>query len=373
MPSTPPSNDAANAMLTLDCYGQFSSNSIRDLAWLLFSPAVFECPLGPYSAFDFQLDHARVMQWLHDEDVKVTTDASSIPSRESFRRLGLYSEALLHYFFSQSDSYKLCPFKIRAHNLQIFRDGKTLGELDLLLEDSASKLFHTELAVKFYLQVASGKREWKYWVGPNSIDRLDIKCERMIEHQLSLPSLYPLEVGHSIKNHLGDNSIKKKTAQPFSLHLIKGLNFVHYKDIKEACLPERSNSVCPIGCWAKLSELKNTPEALINIFPNGSRTYVVDKMGWMTGNAHEEEKQPLSESLTVVENLFKNAHERGYPTPGVMIFFEDDVLADVAFNKTSNTTPNSSHAQIAKAPNGRLIAKQLIVVGDDWPFHSQPS
>jgi len=90
------------------------------------------------------------------------------------RRLGIYFENLWAFAFQHHPDYRLL-----ARNLPIRVGGKTLSELDFVVEhipDRATE--HWELAVKFYLQVGG------YWVGPGLRDRLDIKLARMAEHQL---------------------------------------------------------------------------------------------------------------------------------------------------------------------------------------------
>ncbi|MCA0892821.1 DUF1853 family protein [Microbulbifer agarilyticus] len=89
-------------------------------------------------------------------------------------RLGIYFEQLWGFAFTHHPDYTLL-----ARNLPIRAEGKTLGELDFVVRhhpDSAVE--HWELALKFYLQID------EYWVGPGLKDRLDIKLQRMRDHQL---------------------------------------------------------------------------------------------------------------------------------------------------------------------------------------------
>lgn len=92
----------------------------------------------------------------------------------SSRRLGIYFENLWAFAFEHHPDYRLI-----ARNFPIREDGRTLGELDFLVEhlpDGRSE--HWEVAVKFYLRAGD------YWVGPGLKDRLDIKLARMRTHQL---------------------------------------------------------------------------------------------------------------------------------------------------------------------------------------------
>lgn len=92
------------------------------------------------------------------------------------RRLGIYFENLWAFAFQHHPNYRLL-----ARNLPIRSEGRTLGELDFVVQhlpDDATE--HWELAVKFYLQIQS------QWVGPGLRDRLDIKLARMADHQLPI-------------------------------------------------------------------------------------------------------------------------------------------------------------------------------------------
>lgn len=90
------------------------------------------------------------------------------------RRLGIYFENLWSFAFSHHPHYQLV-----LQNFPIRDQGKTLGELDFVVHHLPDdSLEHWELALKFYLRVDN------FWVGPGLKDRLDIKLERMRDHQL---------------------------------------------------------------------------------------------------------------------------------------------------------------------------------------------
>ena len=63
---------------------------------------------------------------------------------------------------------------------------RTLGELDLIYQNSnASEVVHLELAIKFYL-LNKGGTQLTDFVGPAGHDRLDLKWDRLRQHQLPL-------------------------------------------------------------------------------------------------------------------------------------------------------------------------------------------
>jgi hypothetical protein len=98
-------------------------------------------------------------------------------------RLGLYFERLWQFFLDRDPAVELV-----AHNLPVHEDGRTLGEFDCIYYCRQRQCHvHLELAVKFYLQrPGADGSEWPDWVGPNMVDRLDHKLQRLFRHQLLL-------------------------------------------------------------------------------------------------------------------------------------------------------------------------------------------
>ncbi|MFN3579505.1 MAG: DUF1853 family protein [Pseudomonas sp.] len=95
------------------------------------------------------------------------------------RRLGLYFEQL--YACLMRD---LLGWQILAQNLPVRSQGRTLGELDLVLRNPLSgEIEHHEVAVKFYLGYRPDQQTEMLWYGPNPSDRLDLKVARMREQQ----------------------------------------------------------------------------------------------------------------------------------------------------------------------------------------------
>ncbi|VWC95575.1 hypothetical protein BLA18112_03627 [Burkholderia lata] len=157
--------------------------AVRDLGWLLASPslltAVPDAPLArPWLDTAGQSD---VEAWL------AALDAQPEPlhrALDGFRptRLGRYAECLLEYFLTHGPSLRLV-----AANLPLRSNGKTLGEVDFLVDSPDGQRLHWELAVKCYLcaPVQAGASLADF-VGPNLVDRFDRKRSRLLEHQLRL-------------------------------------------------------------------------------------------------------------------------------------------------------------------------------------------
>lgn len=104
---------------------------------------------------------------------------AELNNRESTpKRLGKLIEQIFEGYIEQSHEYS-----ILLKNIQIIDNKKTIGELDFILEDSEQKIFHCELAYKFYLWKADEKGNW---VGPNLKDALYKKTTKLLEHQFPL-------------------------------------------------------------------------------------------------------------------------------------------------------------------------------------------
>lgn len=174
---------------------------VRDLYWAINSPSLIDATeltheLSPdfttglthwqdfSDAFIHQLEQldqhpAPLLNWLADR---------LPPNRPP--RLGLYFEALWHFYFDTHPNYQVIK-----HNLPIRTlNHQTLGELDLVVNDlSRDCVMHIELAVKFYLALkrffqpmASVGDNLEAYIGPGLKDRLIDKYLHTLNHQLPL-------------------------------------------------------------------------------------------------------------------------------------------------------------------------------------------
>ena len=83
-------------------------------------------------------------------------------------RLGKRFEQLVNWWFEASPEYTVV-----AKNIIVQGQERTLGEMDLILQDNETEqVIHLELACKFYLQTSSS-RSWPNWIGMDPSDRLD--------------------------------------------------------------------------------------------------------------------------------------------------------------------------------------------------------
>lgn len=149
-----------------------SLNPLSPLArfyyWILQTPSLVQQPV---SSLEFGAPVQIVEQFPNSEDC-----TTKLPqSYEGNLRLGfLYQELCRRLFDAHSD------FRIMAEEVQLQQNGRTLGAIDFLLENSHNGIEHWEVAIKFYL-LRDG-----IWFGPNSHDQLDIKLHHMLTHQLMM-------------------------------------------------------------------------------------------------------------------------------------------------------------------------------------------
>ena len=141
-------------MITAPVKGSLHSQ----LNWLIQAPSLLACP--PYTDAGLQLQR----EWQRDPGL-INRAAELLAETCQPQRLGLAFEQWVAALVCASEGLELVE-----RNLPI-RDGQTtLGELDMLVRDLESgKLWHWELALKFYLGTP------EQWYGPNTRDTLERK------------------------------------------------------------------------------------------------------------------------------------------------------------------------------------------------------
>jgi len=176
--------------------------------------------------------------------------------------LGPYFESLWRFLIEQAPSHELLH-----HGLQINRNGQTLGEFDFILRNSkTNRLIHQEIAVKFYLGVRAPsplRPSQTAWFGPNSIDRLDLKLAKMLDHQIQLAD-YP-----ESRTQLATLGFWPPTKQM----AMKGYLFRPLGDVLN--LPAYSHSDVATGEWLtidRIEELRDLTE----------RWVILPKLHWLS-------------------------------------------------------------------------------------------
>jgi hypothetical protein len=156
---------------------------VRDLAWALASPALLR-RIDAHVCWPEDTWYSGIGRDYADRLAALDRDPSALyetVDAEKDRRLGKYFEQLWRFWLLDNPRYRM----LHA-NLAVRSNERTLGEFDLLVEDRVSRRhLHWELALKFYLGVGD-TREPANWWGPALRDRLDLKTERMLNHQSRL-------------------------------------------------------------------------------------------------------------------------------------------------------------------------------------------
>lgn len=119
-------------------------------------------------------DYAISHQWLQQ-----FAKRAIIPANVTYHgntRLGFYYQWLWQQLIIHHPDYSLI-----GEEIQLQWQQQTVGAIDFLVHNHCSdEIEHWEVAIKFYLSYQH------QWPGPNAIDNLDKKINRMIDHQLQL-------------------------------------------------------------------------------------------------------------------------------------------------------------------------------------------
>ncbi|SHE95451.1 DUF1853 family protein [Vibrio gazogenes] len=206
--------------------------------WVRETPGLFQAvpPIEPYSPF---AEHtASPVSW----------------SAHPHQRLGLLYQSVCSDLFKASPTYTLT-----AEEVQIIANGKTLGAVDFILNNQhTSQQEHWEVAIKFYLL------HQELWFGPNAKDRLDIKLQHMLKHQLPL-SAHPMVLQ------------QYPQWQVTSQHLLmQGRLYINpFTDapIPQDCLGYALNQTQIQGRWCYQAQFHQINEPL----------YLLERYQWMTG------------------------------------------------------------------------------------------
>jgi len=161
--------------------------AVRDLVWLIASPPLLPDPgvaaLPANSArwpgaAEYLALYDRHEAWLRRLDAD-PQPLLTFCAQSRDHRLGRYAEDLLQFWLAAPDNPE---FEQIASHVPLRENGITLGEPDFLVRERASgKLWHIELALKFYLGTAD-----QQWLGPNRQDSLARKLDHLCRHQLPL-------------------------------------------------------------------------------------------------------------------------------------------------------------------------------------------
>lgn len=250
--------------------------AVRDLAWSCFSAPLMQ-DLPGSNAQILPHDNQSLWPWLEALDKEPQPLLDHLAQVKS-TRLGIYYEALWHFYFANHPEWELLQ-----HNLQIDRAGITLGAFDFLCRRN-NEYWHIETAVKFYLcstrNTLEGS-EWKYWIGPEGKDRLDLKLNHLRQHQL------PLHQNLEAKEQL-------ETRYPTVSHWNTGLCLQGYlfSPAQHPSQPAFSSKVHARGDWWFASQLI---EQLSEQLSTQERQYwlILERKFWLSPAQAESSEQLL--------------------------------------------------------------------------------
>ena len=188
----------------------FRTPAVRHLAWLVNATPLLHVAPGGNAPINRPGDLNARLQALDEQPQALLEHLAERGSR----RLGLY--------FEQLYGYAMAAFlgqRILAQNLALRVAGRTLGELDFLLQDLATgQVSHHEIAVKFYMgwqgvdPAANPTAKAPGWYGPDTRDNLDAKLQRLREHQL------PMWQGESGRACLRERGLPSPDASVLALY-----------------------------------------------------------------------------------------------------------------------------------------------------------
>jgi uncharacterized protein len=220
------------------------SARLRDLYWSLAGPSLLDQNMSA-SKSDWLPDLLQLAIGINPPLLQDNIGHSM----ERHRRIGRYFEQLWQTALTQAG------WRWQA-NMTIQGSNRTLGELDLLMEDQQGQQHHLELALKFYLGTQEG------WLGPGARDSLDRKLDHLFGHQLALA-----------KDPAAQASLQAAGWQPqTSEAIIRGCLFYPAHKVPFKPLPTTINPQHWRGFWAPWT----ASQALLG----DGLWYVLDKHYW---------------------------------------------------------------------------------------------
>lgn len=253
----------------------FSCPAVRHLAWLCMAPQLISSSSlfepGRYLPPDY-LD--TLQAWDRNPE-----SAPRLLREPPQRRLGFYFERLYEVLLSD-----LLGWDILLKNAQIQSNGRTLGELDFIVQNPIDdRIEHHEIAIKYYLGVPRGSHE-ALWYGPNARDRLDLKSDRLINHQ-SRRTHQP-ETLQLLKRHGITGPITARVFMP---------GYLFYPLNEPISAPGSAPSNHLYGWWAYASEVTKADTA---------NWVLLQKPHWV-GPWHQSEApqpQESTQALTMIDH-----------------------------------------------------------------------
>jgi len=222
------------------------------------------------------------------------------PAQPAYR-LGKHFEDCVEHLFNASKNNHII-----ARNLVIQTPQRTLGELDLIYRNSASEVVHLELSIKFYLLTKGGSR-LEDFIGPAGRDRLDLKWDRLRQHQL------PLSHTEQVLDFLQQQCLPLPSHRQL---LLTGILFYAYENWHSTTV--KDIGVDPNhqrGWWLEHHELEQ-----IKPIEGLERGFIIlPKWHWIGGPRHYSDPVPINHETLIqltTADSWPNmvlVYERAYP------------------------------------------------------------
>jgi len=262
-------------------------NLQHDLNWLLQSQ--------PLMAATPEVDNFQPQDAFHQTHIS-TTHVHTYPAQPAYR-LGKQFEDCVSDLLKSSSTHDII-----ARNIVIQTAARTLGELDIIYQNSRAQIVHLELAIKFYLLNKDGTQLMDF-VGPAGHDRLDLKWDRLRQHQLPLSQTIP------VIDFLQQQRLAKPTCQQL---LLTGILFYAYKNWQSTLIGSIGlNPNHHRGWWLEHHEL-----AQLKPIRGLERSFIVlPKWHWIGGPRHYIEPQVIDYEELVARTTLD-------PWPNMVLMYE---------------------------------------------------
>ncbi|MCK5725602.1 MAG: DUF1853 family protein [Thiotrichaceae bacterium] len=166
----------------------FKHRCINDLAWVIQSPPVISGNINGshwLNKADCEAEYEACFDALLQLDQHPEPLLNALSHLKPYI-IGKRFECFVQFWLEISPNFELLD-----SNVVLQGKTQTLGEADFFIREVATdKIIHLEVSVKFYLGV-DDLSQMQHWYGTNLKDRLDIKFNRLANHQTQLAKKYP--------------------------------------------------------------------------------------------------------------------------------------------------------------------------------------
>jgi len=315
----------------------------RELRWLLTSAPLLDPTPGAYpavvQAFDATEAQA-IIRWL-DEIKHAPQSLSAFMSNGSASlRIGRRAERLIEFFLRHGPTHQLAAANLPLRHTDPRGDRTTVGEIDFLLHDAAGRPWHWELAVKFFLCMASGDVATPGdFVGPDAVETLDTKLHKLFDRQLRHQPPAPW-------NEVAWTPAACTRGRLFYRHdrpppVMAGLNADHLR-----------------GHWVPRERIDDLPDAASPVW------HSVPRNEWMCPRAAEGRGHDLATLCEVIDAQHAVAGSSGAASTS-----GSPALPPVAVASGRGHRPTATMVQRRVDPDGSgpRAAELLFVVPANWP------